>query len=520
MAKEEKDTKQKVEGTTNCVRPPIVTILGHVDHGKTTILDKIRQSNVQDCEVGGITQKVSVFTVDVSEGKRITFIDTPGHEAFDLMRTRGGSIADIVLLVVAADAGVKPQTKESIEIIKNSDAKPIVVINKVDLPDVQLDKVKREIVSNGLQIEGLGGKIPVIEVSGKTGKGIPELLELILLVAEVEGVKSGEELPEGVLGKAYVLESVKDKFKGNTSSVALVQGGICQGDWLGYRVGEEFILEKVKGMVTEEGGSFCVLDCGCGGKIIGISHLLELGTVVYALENKDEKLLKSLFSQKKKEEKEEVTMEEFFTIREEGDDTKFLNVIVKSSSEGSLEAILKSLSKIEEDGYKVNIVDSGVGNVTQKDVELAELSKSIVIGFEVGVESGVSNYAKKQRILIKTYDIIYKLIEEIEEAISLMSLPSTAEEEIGNATVRQLFTLSDGTTILGSRVEEGVLKKDHKCDIVRDDEIIAETKIKTLRINKATVTEVQKGFDCGIQLMDKGIEVKEGDKIYCYKVIK
>jgi translation initiation factor IF-2 len=285
--------------------------------------------------VGGITQKVSVFTVDVSEGKRITFIDTPGHEAFDLMRT-GGSIADIVLLVVAADAGVKPQTKESIEIIKNSDAKPIVVINKVDLPDVQLDKVKREIVSNGLQIEGLGGKVPVIEVSGKTGKGIPELLELILLVAEVEGVKGGEGLPEGVLGKAYVLESVKDKFKGNTSSVTLVQGGICQGDWLGYRVGEEFVLEKVKGMVTEEGGSFCVLDCGWGGKIIGISHLLELGTVVYALKNKDEKLLKSLFSQKKKEEKEEVTMEEFFTIKEEGDDTKSLNVIVKSSSEGSL----------------------------------------------------------------------------------------------------------------------------------------------------------------------------------------
>jgi len=191
MAKDGKDTKQKVASTTNCARPPIVTILGHVDHGKTTILDKIRQSNVQDCEAGGITQKVSVFTVDFSEGKRITFIDTPGHEAFDLMRTRGGSIADIVLLVVAADAGVKPQTKESIEIINNSDAKPIVVINKVDLPDVQLDKVKREIVNNGLQIEGLGGDIPVIEVSGKTGKGIPELLELILLVAEVEGVKGG-----------------------------------------------------------------------------------------------------------------------------------------------------------------------------------------------------------------------------------------------------------------------------------------------------------------------------------------
>ncbi len=520
MVKGGKDTKQNIGGTTDCVRPPIVTILGHVDHGKTTILDKIRKSDVQRCEVGGMTQKVSVFTVDVSDGKKITFIDTPGHEAFDLMRSRGGSIADIVLLVVAADAGVKPQTKESIEIIKKSDAKPIVVINKIDLPDVQIDKVKREIVNSGLQIEGLGGHIPVIEVSGKTGKGIPELLELILLVAEVEGVKGEEELPEGVLGKAYVLESVKDKFKGNTSSVALVQGGICQGDWLGYRVKGEFVLEKVKGMVTEEGGSFCVLDRGCGGKIIGLSHLLELGTVVYVLKNRDEKLLKSLLSEKKKEDEEEVTLEEFFTIKQDKSEEKSLNVIVKSSSQGSLEAILNSLSKIEEDGCSVNVVDSAVGSITQKDVELAELSKSIVIGFEVGVEAGVFNYAKKQRILIKTYDIIYKLIEEIEEAISLMSLPSTAEEEIGNATVKQLFTLSDGTTILGSRVEEGVLKKDHKCDIVRDDEIIMESKIKTLRINKDTVTEVQKGFDCGIQLMDKDAKVKEGDEIYCYKVVK
>jgi translation initiation factor IF-2 len=521
MPKRNEVTKKKGKGksTDNCARPPIVTILGHVDHGKTTILDKIRESNVQDCEAGGITQKVSVFTVDVPGSKRVTFIDTPGHEAFDLMRTRGGSIADIVLLVVAADAGVKPQTKESIEIINQSDAKPIVVINKTDLPDVDLEKVKRDIVNNGMQIEGLGGDIPVVEVSGKTGKGIPELLELISLVAEVEGVKGSEDLPDGVLGRAFVLESVKDQFKGNVSSIALVQGAICQGDWLGYRANGGFVLEKVKGMVTEEGSSFCVLDCGCGGKIIGISNLLELGTQIYSLENKDEKLLKSLLVSKKEDTQEEVTLEEFFTLKEENSGN-FLNVIVKSSSEGSLEAILKSLSKIEEDGYRVNVVDSGVGSISVKDIELAELSKSIVIGFEVGLESGVANYAKKKRILVKSYEIIYKLLEEIGEAISLMSLPSTTEEEIGNATVRQLFTLSDGTLVLGSRVEKGILKKDHKCDIVRGDEIVAESKIKTLRINKDTVTEVQKGFDCGVQLVDKDVEILEGDEIYCYKVIR
>ena len=519
MSKDSKNTKKEVKGTKPCARPPIVTILGHVDHGKTTILDKIRESNVQDCEVGGITQKVSVFTVEVSKDNRITFIDTPGHEAFDLMRTRGGAIADIALLVVAADAGVKPQTKESIEIINDSDVKPIVVINKTDLPDVDLEKVKREIVNSGLQVEGLGGDVPVVEVSGKTGKGILELLDLILLVAEVEGVKSSEELPEGVLGRAFVLESVKDEFKGNISSIAITQGLICQGNWLGYKLDNNIVVEKVKGMMTEEGSAFCILDCGCGGKIMGLSNLLELGTEVYALEKKDEGLLKSLLTKKEKEEEEELTMEEFFTIKEE-DSGEFLNVIVKSSSEGSLEAILNSLSKIKEDEYRVNVVDSGVGNVSLKDVELAELSGSIVIGFEVEIESGVLNYAKKKRILVKTYDIIYKLLEELEEAVSLMSLPSSTEEEIGEATVRQLFTLSDGTQILGSRVEEGYLKQDHKCDIVRDDEIIAESKIKTLRINKEKVNEVKKGFDCGIQLMDRDIKVLEGDEIHCYKVIK
>ena len=520
MPKAKKVTKKdSKKGTQNCARPPIVTILGHVDHGKTTILDKIRESNVQGCEAGGITQRVSVFTVQISNGQKITFVDTPGHEAFDLMRTRGGSIADIVLLVVAADDGVKPQTKESIEIINNSDAKPIAVINKTDLPDISLDKVKRDIVNNDLQLEGYGGSVPVIEVSGKTGKGIPELLDLILLVAEVDGVKGADELPAGILGKAFVLESVKDKFKGNMSSIALTQGVVCQGGWIGYRLEDEYVIEKVKGIITEEGENLCILDCGCGGKIIGISNLLELGTQVYVLEKKDEALLKSMYKEKEKvDTEEEVTLEEFFTLNEENSGD-FLNVIVKSSSEGSLEAIKNSLSKIEEDGYKVNIVDSGVGNIGLGDAELAELSKAILLGFEVGVESGVMDYAKKKRVLVKTYDIIYKLIEELEEAVSLMSLPASTEEEIGSAKVKALFTLSDGTAIIGCRVDKGYLKKDCKVDIVRDDEIIGESKIKSLRINKDSVTEVKTGFDCGIQLDDQ-IEIKEDDKIHCYKVVK
>lgn len=517
MAKSTKSTKQN-----STTRTPVVTILGHVDHGKTTILDTIRKSNVQGVEAGGITQKVSVFTINLDgKDKKITFIDTPGHEAFDLMRSRGGDIADIVLLIVAANDGVQPQTKESIEIIKESKAKPIVVLNKIDLPDVNLEKIKRDIVNAGLQIEGLGGSVPVIEVSGKTGKGIPELLDLIFLVAEVEGLREGEKLPNGILGKAFVLESVKDKFKGNVSSVVLSQGAICQGNWFGYKANDKLYLEKVKGMVTEDGSPICLFECGCGGKIIGLSHLLELGTEGYILEKNDKKLLDAIIKIEKQSLAEEVEMslENFFSTSEEkNEEGGTLNVIVKSSSEGSLEAIKNTLSKIVEEDFSVNIVDSGVGNITLRDVEFASLSKAIVLGFEVGIEAGVLDFAKKNKVLVKTYDIIYRIFEEIKEALTVMALPQETEEEIGDAVIRTIFTLSDGSTVLGSKVEKGIMKKDCKVYVVRNDEIIGESKIKSLRINKDKVNEVKAGFECGIQLTDL-IEAIEGDKVYCYKKV-
>jgi translation initiation factor IF-2 len=513
MSKKISNTIQKYE------RVPIVTILGHVDHGKTTILDNIRKSNVQSCEAGGITQKVSAFTVNVKDNKKITFIDTPGHEAFDLMRSRGGSIADIVLLIVAADDGVQPQTKESIEIIKRSTAKPIVVINKVDLPDVDIPKIKREIVNNGLQIEGLGGDIPVIEVSGKTGKGISELLDLILLVAEVEGLQERDTLPAGVLGKAFVLESIKDRSMGNVSTIVLIQGEICEGNIFGYRVGKQYHMEKVKGVIAEEGKEICLLNNGCGGKVMGISNLLELGTEVFALEEKNEKLLRSLYKDASTSDiSQEESFDDFFGDTQNSKE-KSLGIIVKSSSEGSLEALKNALQKINEDGYTANIIQSGVGNITLQDVEMASMSKAILLGFEVNVESGVSEYAKKSKVLIRTYDIIYKLLEEVEDVISMMSLPQEAEEEIGKAKVRVIFVLSDGSRVFGSRVESGIMKKDCRCDLVRNDEIIGEAKIKSLRINKDSVNEAKTGFDCGI-LFDKELDAKEGDEVYCYKVMK
>lgn len=517
MAKSTKSTIKKGKSRT-----PVVTILGHVDHGKTTILDRIREADVQSSEAGGITQKVSVFTVKIpGKEQEITFVDTPGHEAFDLMRTRGGAIADIVLLIVAANDGVQPQTKESIDIINASKAKPIVVINKTDLPNIDIEKVKRDIVANGLQIEGFGGNVPVVEVSGRTGAGIKELLDLILLVSEVEGLREDIKLPEGITGKAFVLESVKDEFKGNISSVILIQGNLCQGNWFGYMLDEKLYIEKIKGLITEEGCNLCTLECGCGGKIIGLSNLLELGTEGYILERNDKKLLESVLKieEKEEEEVEEFDISAFFASGEKKEEEGgSLNVIVKSSSEGSLEAIKNTLSRIEEEDYFVNIVDSGVGNITLRDVEFAHVSKAIVVGFEVGVEAGVLDYAKKNRVLVKTYDIIYRIFEEIEEALAVMSLPQETEEEIGDAVVRAIFTLSDGGVVLGSKVEKGIMKQDCKVYVVRNDEIVAESKIKSLRINKDKVSEVKAGFECGIQLVDNP-EATEGDKVYCYKKV-
>jgi translation initiation factor IF-2 len=504
-------------------RVPIVSILGHVDHGKTTILDYIRNAHVQSGEVGGITQKISAFTIDV-KGKKITFVDTPGHEAFDLMRTRGGSIADIVLLVVAANDGVKPQTEESIEIIKNSKAKPIVVINKIDLPNLDIEKVKREINDKGILLEGLGGNTPVVLVSGKTGKGIDLLLETITLVAEVEGLENRGELPEGVFAKGFVLESIKDKSRGNVSTIVVTNGRLSVGDWIGYTNNEKTMIEKIKGIITEEGKNLEVLDTGYGGKILGLSVLVALGSEVFAFKAKDEKLVKKIFVQAEKE--EELKEEEakpldisslFGDFKTE--EKKVLNVIVKASSQGALEAIRKSLGKIEIEGFKVNIAQDGVGDITMQEVQMAKLTKSIVLGFETKMEDGVEEFSKKNKVLIRNYDLIYKLIDEVVAAIDLLANPGESEEETGSGEVKQLFTLSNGSSVIGCRVAKGVIKKGCKAYLVRGDDIIGEGRIESLKHMKENIVEATVGVECGV-ILDTHIDAVLGDTLYCYKIIK
>lgn len=512
-------------------RTPIVTILGHVDHGKTTILDYIRNAHVQAGEVGGITQKISAFTIDV-KGKKITFVDTPGHEAFDLMRSRGGAIADIVLLIVAASDGVQPQTEESIQIIKKSKAKPIVVINKVDLPGIDLEKVKRDVTNKGLQLEGLGGTIPVVEVSGKTGKNIELLLETISLVAEVEGLQVREPLSTEISAKGYVLESIKDKSKGNVSTVIITQGKLEKGMWIGYMSKTTVITEKVKGIINEDNQPLEFLDEGYGGKIMGLSEMISLGSEFLVTKEKDEKAMAVLSL------KEEVVTEEEKDNNQDGsqeakpldlsalfgqvsstEEKKTFKVIIKASSEGALEALRKSLNKVEEEGYSVEIIQDGLGDIGIRDVEMASVTKAIILGFEVGLEKGAQDLARSKKVLVRSYDLIYKLVDEISDAILAISSPTETEEEIGSADVKAIFTLSDGTTVIGCKVNKGIVKKGGKAYIVRKDDIVLEGRIESLKHEKTNLNEAGNGTECGVILNTKG-DVQIGDILYCYKIIK
>ena len=516
---------------------PIVSILGHVDHGKTTLLDYIRESRVQAKEAGGITQKISVFTVKPRKEKEdlITFIDTPGHEAFDLMRYRGGNIADIVLLVVAADDGVKPQTVESIEIIKKSSVKPIVVITKTDLGKENVSKIKRDLSTRGLLVEGMGGDTPIIEVSAKTGEGIPELLDMINLVIEIEGFKKGIDLPENVRGKAFVLESVKDKFKGNVVTFVVVEGDFVVGDWFVYQIDNKIHFERIKALLTEDDLKTENFSKGFGGKVIGISQPVNLGTEVYCFTQKDEDLAKELFDfevkeeveesdEKKVEDSEEIDQEkilaDFFDEEKSEGEEKEFRVFVKSSSEGSLEAIKKSIEKISVEGVKIKIIGSGIGNISVNDVELASVSKAIVLGFEVSFEKGVEDLAKKNKVFVKTYDIIYKLIEEIKDAAETLVAPTEVEDEIGNAEVKQIFVLSDKTQVIGCKGVEGVVRRGEKAYIVRDDDIIAEGKIVSMKSAKKDIKEGTKGSEFGVVLAKSVPNIEVGDILYCFAILK
>lgn len=530
-----KKLKQK---EVKAYRPPVVALLGHVDHGKTTILDAIRRTSVAEHEVGGITQGISVNSVTY-EGRDITFVDTPGHEAFDLMRMRGGTVADIVLLIVAANDSVMPQTKESIEVIKKTDKPCIVVINKVDISGVDIQKVKRDLSSAGMIVESMGGSVPSVEISAKQGKGIDELLEMIQLVADISGL--GPRKPKkGVCGEAMVLESAKDKCQGNVATLVVTAGDFSRAKYICYysEQNKKGTVEKVKGFVNDRGEPQDVIKEGYGAQIIGLSGTITLGTIVYCVDDAKCGIDKTIEDEHEKLEKGEEIEETPVTAEDSTSDatgsdllsmmlnaqeeqkreSTALRVIIKTGTQGALDAILESLSESTEDGL-VEISSSGVGDITVNDIELAKSVGAIVLGFKVQKDAVASEIAQKNNVLAKVYEIIYELTDEVEDAAAALLLPDEKEEVLGLAKVKKIFTLSNKSRVIGTRIESGELKQGANCRVKRQDVVMAEGKILSMRCEKETIHSATKGGDCGLVLDVKEV-IEEGDMLECYRVVK
>ena len=491
-------------------RPPIVTVMGHVDHGKTSLLDKIRETDVVSGEAGGITQAIGAYQV-VYHDKKITFIDTPGHEAFTEMRARGASVTDIVILIVAADDGVKPQTKEAIDHAKAAGVPIIVAINKIDKKEANIEKVMTELSEYGLTPEEWGGDTIFNKISCKTGEGIDSLLENILLVSEMAELRANPS--RYAIGT--VIESRLDKKTGVVATVLVQNGTLRLGDpvVVGTSPGKIRTLKNDKGRdLTEASPSMPV-------EITGIPEVPEAGDRFMAFET--EKQAKSIADRRKIRARQKdtnrsgMTLDDLFGAIKDG--IKEINVVLKTDVNGSLEAIKKSLMKINVDGVKVSVIRGGVGTITESDVVLAHASNAIIIGFNVRPSTSVMDDAKEYNVDIKLYDVIYKMIEDIENAMKGLLEPLYEEEVIGEVEVRQLFRFSKIGMIAGSHVKSGVVKNGANVRVVRDGIVLANTKIKSLQREKDTVKEVQKDMDCGITL-ENFQDIKENDIIEVYEL--
>ena len=494
-------------------RPAVVTIMGHVDHGKTTLLDTIRKTDVAAGEAGGITQAISAYQIKYKD-KPITFIDTPGHAAFTEMRARGASITDIVIIIVAADDGVMPQTREAIDHAKAANVPIMVAINKIDKPGANIDKVMTELVEAGLTPESWGGDIIVTQISAKEGTGIEELLDNLLLVAEMEDYKANPHR----YAMGTVIESRLDKQVGPIVTVLVQNGTLRLGDPIvvGTAYGKVRTLKNDRGEeITEATPSLPV-------EITGLNDTPTSGDKFMAFEN--EKQARSIGEQRKEEKKQKenkkssvVTLDDLFGKIEEG--LKEINVIIKADVHGSAEAVKNSLEKIEVEDVRIKVIRSSVGAITESDIVLAKASNAILIGFNVRPNNTIKDYATEQGVEIRLYNIIYKVVEEMEAAMKGMLEPIYEEKVIGNAEVRQLFKFSKVGVIAGSYVNDGVIKKDAKARILRDSVVIYDGNINSIQREKDQAKEVKKGLECGITVENFN-DIKVGDVIEAYELVE
>jgi len=510
---EDQIIEEEVEDDENAVtRPPVVCVMGHVDHGKTSILDAIRHTEVTSTEAGGITQAIGAYQVDVN-GQKITFLDTPGHAAFTAMRARGAMATDIAVLVVAADDGIMPQTVEAINHAKAAGVEIIVAINKMDKEGANPDKVMQQLTEHELVPEEWGGDVICVPVSAKTKMGIDKLLETILLVAEMAELKANPDRQ----AKGVVIEAKLDKGRGPVATLLVQNGTLNAGDILvaGTAVGKIRAMTDYHGKPIEKAGPSVPVE------IMGLDSAPMSGDEFNAVS--DEKLARALVEQRKAQAKEEefklfqkVTLDTLFDTISEGE-MKELNIIVKADVQGSVEAVKQSLLKIENDEVNVKIVHGAVGAVSESDVMLAEASKAIIVAFNTGVDQIAADNAKRDGIEIKQYDIIYDAIEDIERAMRGMRAPKYRDVETGEVEVREVYKISSAGTIAGSLVTSGTIKRDGKVRVIRNGKQIADVKLANLKRFKDEVKEVSSGFECGISL-DGWDDIQAGDILQAYVV--
>lgn len=504
MLIEDEDPAQLVE------RPPIVTIMGHVDHGKTTLLDAIRETNVTAQEAGGITQHIGAYQVEIND-KKITFLDTPGHAAFTTMRARGAQVTDITILVVAADDGVMPQTVEAINHAKAANVPIIVAVNKMDKPDANPDRVRQELTEYGLVSEEWGGDTIFVPISAKKKEGLESLLEMILLVSEMAELKANPQArPRGT-----VIEAKLDKGRGPVATVLVQNGTVKIGDIV--VAGTTF--GKVRAMVNDRGRR--VKEVGPAGpvEILGLNEVPSAGDlfVVYDDERKARALIEKRIAKQRQEqlgEHSRVTLEELYKQIQEGE-VKELNVIIKADVQGSVEALTGSLEKIDVSGVRVKVIHKGVGAITESDILLATASNAIVIGFNVRPEPNAGKMAEAEKVDIRLYRVIYNVIEELESAMKGMLDPEYKEVILGRAEVRQTFKVSKIGTIAGCYVTDGKMIRNAEVRVVRDGIVIYEGKMDSLKRFKDDVREVMTGYECGITL-EHFNDLKEGDFIEAF----
>ena len=495
------------------IRPPVVTIMGHVDHGKTSILDYIRETNVVAGESGGITQRVGAYQVDYKDNK-ITFLDTPGHEAFTAMRARGAKSTDIVILVVAADDSVMPQTIEAINHAKAAEVPIIVAINKIDKPESDIDKVKRELSEKDVLVEDWGGKIQCIHTSAKSGEGIDGLMEAILLESEVLDLKANSE----ILSKGVVIDSRLDKGLGPVATILVQKGTV--------KIGTPFMCNnfpgKVRAIMNERNDRIQTADPSSAVQILGFDQVPQSGDIFAEVENESD--LKKIASERQRIKREidlstvkKNTLDSISAQIKEGDINN-LNIIIKADSDGSIEALADSLEKIKNDEVGVDTVHKGVGNVTESDVLLAEASNAVILGFNVQIPSNTRLQANQSNVEIRSYNIIYQAVEDIKLAVEGLLKPDLVEEIIGEAIVKEAFKIPKIGFIAGSQVESGSITRDSLVKIIREEEeILNEGKISSLKRFKDDVNTVEAGLECGIGV--EGIKkYLSGDRIVAYKI--